>query len=259
MSDARVCGIFRYPVKSLGGEALESVELTPGRGLAFDRRWALAVADLSPMLKGDEKWRPWNFCLSLKRTDALAELRAIVAEEDAANPVLEIAAAAGGRARGRPADAGERKALEMFLRRELADERIILAESESAPLWDERGVAVSLLNAASMRELSGRMNLADELTAERFRANLVLEGLAPWAEEEWTGEILRLESGAVLRTTEMTQRCAATRVNPQTGARDANVPEGLVANYGHADLGIYADPLEKGGAARGYSIFRGKK
>ena len=249
-----VAGIWRYPVKSLGGQALDSAEFVPGRGLAFDRRWALAVADLSPMLRGDEKWRPWNFCLSLKRTEALAELRAAVVEEDAARPVLEIAAAAGGCARGRPDEEAERTALEKFLRRELEDDRIILAESESSPLWDGRDASVSLLNMASVAELSARMHLAEALTAERFRANVQLEGFAPWAEEGWTGTILKTDGGAVFRTTEMTQRCAATQVNPRTAVRDANVPSSLVSHYGHSDLGIYADATEKGRAAIGDAI-----
>lgn len=250
-----VCSLHRYPVKSLGGEALDAAEFSPERGLAFDRRWALAVRDLSPLLSGATEWRPWNFCLSLKRGAALAELRAAVTEEDEANPVLEIARASGGRARGRPGVAAERAALENFLRRELADERIVLAESESAPFWDERGVSVSVLNLASARELSGRMGLhgKDALSAGRFRANVVLEGVAAWAEEEWKGKTFRSggEGGAVLRMTEMTPRCAATRVNPETAARDANVSAALVAYYGHSDLGIYAETIRKGEARSG--------
>ena len=247
-----VHSLHRYPVKSLGGEALAAAELSPGRGMAFDRRWALAVRDLSPLLSGAAEWRPWNFCLSLKRGEALAELRAAVTEEDAANPVLEISRASGGRARGRPGVVAERTALEKFLRRELADERIVLAESESAPFWDERGVSVSVLNLASARELSGRMGLRgkDALSAARFRANVVLAGVAAWAEEAWQGKTFRA-GGAVVRLTEMTPRCAATRVNPETAARDANVPAALVAHYGHSDLGVYAETIQKGEARAG--------
>ena len=254
MSDARVCGLFRYPVKSLGGERLPAAELLPERGLRFDRRWGLAVSDLSPMLQSDSEWRPWNVCLSLKRTEALAELRARVLEEDSDAPILEIASAAGKVAQGRPDAAGERTALEDFLRKELGDARIVLAESENAPLWDMRGTTISVLNLESARALSARMGLAEALAAERFRANVVLEGAAAWAEEGWPGRRFGIGSGAVLRMTEMTPRCAATRVNPETGARDVNVPSGLVSHYGHSDLGVYAEVIEQGGAAEGDAV-----
>ena len=272
MGGVKVVGLRRYPVKSLGGEALDWAELIPGRGVACDRRWGLAVvSDWTPLPEGGaESWRPWNFCLSLKRTAALAELRAAVAEADAEFPVLEISAAAGGRARGRPGMESERSGLENFLRRELRDARVRLMESESLPLWDERGVALSVLNLASVRELSGRMGLGPDgekgggsgvggLSAERFRANLILDGAPAWAEMEWLGRdfVLRNaagERGAVLRFASPTPRCAATRVNPQTGVRDLNVPAALVSHYGHSDLGIYGEIAARGAAGVGDEI-----
>ncbi|MEO1602197.1 MAG: MOSC N-terminal beta barrel domain-containing protein, partial [Pseudomonadota bacterium] len=37
-----VTAIYRFPVKGLGPEALDSVALEPGRHIAYDRTWALA-------------------------------------------------------------------------------------------------------------------------------------------------------------------------------------------------------------------------
>ena len=261
MGGVKVVGVRRYAVKSLGGEALDAAELIPGRGVACDRRWGVAVvSDWTSLPEaGAESWRPWSFCLSLKRAEALAELRATVAEADSESPVLEIAAASGGRARGRPGVESERAALDNFLRRELKDGRARLTESESKPLWDERGVALSVLNLASVRELSGRMGLAEDLSAERFRANLIVDGAAAWAETEWPGRdfVLRNaagEAGAVLRFSQLTQRCAATRVNPETAARDLNVPSALVSHYGHSDLGVYGEIAGKGRAGVGDEV-----
>jgi len=39
-----VLSLARYPVKSMGGESLERVAMTP-RGLAADRAWAVYTAD----------------------------------------------------------------------------------------------------------------------------------------------------------------------------------------------------------------------
>ena len=41
---AALAALVRYPVKGLGGEALEAADLAPGRGLEGDRVWALAHA-----------------------------------------------------------------------------------------------------------------------------------------------------------------------------------------------------------------------
>ena len=49
-------------------------------------------------------------------------------------------------------------------------------------------------------------------------------------------------------------RCAATEVNPETAARDANPPRDLRARFGHADLGVYAEVLEGGRVAVGDAL-----
>ncbi len=35
-------------------------------------------------------------------------------------------------------------------------------------------------------------------------------------------------------------RCAATNVDPASGARDMNIPKALQRGFGHVDLGLYA-------------------
>jgi uncharacterized protein YcbX len=49
-------------------------------------------------------------------------------------------------------------------------------------------------------------------------------------------------------------RCAATEVNPQTAARDADPPRDLRRYFGHADLGVYAEVLEGGQVALGDAL-----
>ena len=44
MSAGRVGALLRYPVKSMAGEELTEVEVTP-RGLAGDREWAVHTED----------------------------------------------------------------------------------------------------------------------------------------------------------------------------------------------------------------------
>ncbi len=41
-------------------------------------------------------------------------------------------------------------------------------------------------------------------------------------------------------------RCAATNVDPDTGARDLAIPQTLMRNLDHADCGIYGEVVEGG-------------
>ncbi len=51
--------------------------------------------------------------------------------------------------------------------------------------------------------------------------------------------------------TERTERCAATNVDPATGARDMDIPAVLARKWGHTDFGVYARSSMAGTIARG--------
>ena len=85
-----VAGVWRYPVKGVGGEELGFAEVAPGKGVAFDRRWMLAVTDdiSSLFAAGGERWTPWEYGVTLKKHSAAANLRAEVEESGANNARL---------------------------------------------------------------------------------------------------------------------------------------------------------------------------
>jgi hypothetical protein len=102
---------------------------------------------------------------------------------------------------------------------------------------------VHIVNLASVRELervSGR-----PVSPLRFRANLYLEGVAPWAEFGWLGKELRIGQ-ARLSVFARTSRCEATNVDPATGARDMAIPAHLLRTWGHQDFGVYAKVVTGG-------------
>jgi MOSC domain-containing protein YiiM len=49
-------------------------------------------------------------------------------------------------------------------------------------------------------------------------------------------------------------RCAAVNVDPDTAARDLNIPYALMRRLGHADCGIYAEVISGGNIAAGDAI-----
>ncbi len=87
----------------------------------------------------------------------------------------------------------------------------------------------------------------------RFRANLYVEGLPAWAEFDWGGGEIEM-GGARLRVIRRTERCAATNVNPETAARDMNIPLALKRGFGHVDMGVYAEVVTGGEVATGDRI-----
>ena len=85
---------------------------------------------------------------------------------------------------------------------------------------------------------------------ERFRGNVWLDGLAPFAEFDLVGREVRV-GGAILRVRERITRCKATTVDPATGISDADTLGALAAGWGHQDFGVYAEVVEGGRVAVG--------
>jgi uncharacterized protein YcbX len=87
----------------------------------------------------------------------------------------------------------------------------------------------------------------------RFRANLYIDGVAPWVEFGWLDKQLRV-GPAELTVFARTQRCEATNVDPATGARDMAIPAWLTRSVGHSDFGIYAKVVTGGELTVGAAV-----
>jgi uncharacterized protein YcbX len=252
---ARVAEIYRYPVKGLTGERLERVDLATDDGVPGDRVFALALPDTAfdeddPVALSKRKF------LMLQRDEMLAGVRTgfdpatgLLTVDDGARPfAADLTTAAG------------RRAVEEFFGALAASTagtsgvvghgapRLVEARgghrfTDAGPDGDPFMRAVSLLNLASVRDFAARVGApVDPL---RFRANLHLDGLTPWAERDWVGREITL--GPVrLRVLGDIPRCAATTVNPVTAERDLKVLRLLADHYGHTHCGSYAQVLTDG-------------
>ena len=167
----------------------------------------------------------------LMRNEALARLRTRYLD-GARTLVIEE----GGRevARGDLAKAEGRLTIETFFRsfvpHELRGAPKLLAAPDGFRFTDSPKGFVSLINLASVVAVEGFVGAAvDPL---RFRGNLHLEGLEPWAEFDLVGQELETGSGLRLKVTKRIQRCAATNVDPGTGARDLDIPTTLMRRWG---------------------------
>jgi uncharacterized protein YcbX len=245
----RLNALYRYPVKGLTPEPLERVRLTAGETLPFDRAWAIE--------NGPGRFDPQqprhlpkiNF-LMLMRDERLATLKAKFDDE---TQTLTIFRDGKQVARGQLTTPLGRQLIEQFMAAYMKAElrgppKIVHAPGHS--FSDVAAKCVHIVNLASVRELervSGRT--IDPL---RFRANLYLEGLAPWAEFGWLDKELRIGE-ARLAVFARTTRCEATNVDPASGARDMAVPELLARTWGHTDFGVYAKVVDGGEIVAGAS------
>ncbi|MGH7034770.1 MAG: MOSC domain-containing protein, partial [Stellaceae bacterium] len=104
---------------------------------------------------------------------------------------------------------------------------------------------------SSLAALAGKVDRV--LDPRRFRANFYLAGSAPWQEFDWIDRDFTL-GGVQLRGVKPIRRCAATNVDPESGARDLNLPLALSENFGHVNMGIYAEVIEGGEVSRGTAL-----
>ncbi|TBV07102.1 MOSC domain-containing protein [Phytopseudomonas dryadis] len=223
-----LASLYRFPLKSAVGERLPSLQLD-GLGVVGDRRWMLVDADngrfitqraFPRMSQLQARWSP-SGGLTLAAP---------------AMPTLEVALPAPDQAlRGviiwrdsmRVPDAGDEAAawLSAFMGKAC---RLVHVPAERARFIDgnvtgeERvgfadGFPLLLIGQASLDDLIARVGRPLEML--RFRPNLVVQGSAPYAEDEWK----RIRIGAVeFSVAKGCSRCILITIDPRTGERSAD-------------------------------------
>jgi GntR family transcriptional regulator / MocR family aminotransferase len=237
-----VASLYRYPVKGLSPEKLPSVQLTAGMGFPLDRKYALlrTEAAFDPAAPA---WLPKANFVMLMLHEQVAALQT---RYSAQGGRLQIRTPEGHERMFALNDGAQRAALEKFFL-EFLPKRLTaaprLVEADGHQFTDKAEKYVSLINLASVRELEKRWGEA--LDPLRFRANIYIDGAAPFTELDWVRQEIRF-GRAIAVVMQRNGRCAATNVNPQTGVRDRDVPGKLRAEFGHKDLGIYLKITEPG-------------
>ena len=246
-----IADIRRVPVKGLSTEVLDSVHLSPGQGVAGDRRFVLA--DTSVQIDRDApRWVAKTNFLMLMRNERLA---ALDTRFDAETGILTVSRDGKEVVRGRITEPVGRAVIEDFFAAYMKGEARAKPRLLEAPpghmFSDHPNRVVSLINLASVRDLERVTGAA--VDPVRFRANLYFEGAGAWADFAWVDTDIAV-GAARLRVTQRIPRCAATNVDPASGARDMNIPKALQRGFGHADMGVYAAVTAPGRVAPGDSI-----
>ena len=217
----RVKALWRYPVKSMGAESLQSVALS-WHGLEGDRRWAFVREgmvrngfpwltlrerpDLSHYLPSFlEPGRP-NASPTLVQTPSGKKF-------DVADPALAVNL--GGRVRAIKSDRG---------------------------LFDT--LPLALLSTQAIASLGAIVQTT--LDAMRFRPNILIDatGDATFPEDAWVGSVLRI-GGAWIRADKRDQRCVVVNIDPTTTAGNPAILR-AIGREREACLGIYGSTVTPG-------------
>jgi uncharacterized protein YcbX len=250
-----VAAIYRYPVKGLGPERLDAAELSPGRTIAGDRRYAIENGP-SGFDPAHPAYLPKNRFLMLMRNERLAELRTVFEE---ATHTLVISAERREVARGNLRTAEGRAAIERFFAEFCADElrgppKVLSASGHS--FSDVARKVVSIINLASVAAVEDMVGAP--VHPLRFRANLYVEGWPAWSELDLVGREIAVGRSARLKVVKRIERCAATNVDPDTGIGDLAIPQALVQNLRHTDCGVYGEVIAGGSITEGDEVEIGR-
>ena len=247
---AELVDILRYPVKGLSAEKLDRVELTNGQGLPHDRRFAIARGAIEFDSAKPAWLRKTNFYMLMRN----ASLARLLTRFDAQSGTLTICQDSSEVARADIATPSGRAHMEQFFAEFFGDEatdgapRILEATDHmfgdaSHKEGADSDKYVSLVGLESIRALE--QHTGGTVDPIRFRANLYVEGTAPWEEFSWVGKTISAGT-AQLRVLAPITRCAATQVNPTTAERDLNVPKALQQGFDHIHMGVYAEVIRGG-------------
>ena len=244
----RISSLYRYPVKGLSPERLPEVEMTAGGYFPGDRLFAIENGP-SGFDPAQPEHQPKIKFLMLMRNESLARLKTRYLDSTG-----ELAIEEGGRevARADLASPQGRLALRGLFpplharRTQRRTEGAVGALRLPVHRFPPR---IRVADQSGERERVGEL-IGAPVDPLRFRGNILLDGLDPWAEFDLVGGVIA--AGPVrLRIIKRIERCAATNVDPANGLRDLQIPKALMHAYGHFDCGVYAEILSGGPLSEG--------
>lgn len=229
-----VAALFRYPVKSMGGQPLASAELG-WHGVDGDRRLAFRRT-------GDRGGFPWLTATKLPELILFTPQPA-----DNGNLPTHVRSPEGDE-------------LDVF-GEELAQEVSRRHGSPVEMTHLDRGIfdeaSISVITSTTVEEI-GRLS-EQRADVRRFRPNILVTSLSPepFEEEQWVGGVLSFgesDDAATVGITNFDERCAMVNLDPDSARPAADVLKSIVRVRDNK-AGVYGAVTRRGRVAVGQPIF----
>lgn len=229
--------LFRYPVKSMGGERIEAADMG-WHGLDGDRRLALRRLD-------DRNGFPWLTASKLPEMILFAPERH--GSDDAGTLPTHVRTPEGELL----ALFGEELAAEVSRRFGSPVEMVHLNRG----IFDE--ASISLITSTTVTEI-GRLSTQPP-DVRRFRPNILMASSRslPFGEEEWVGGVLSFghsDDCAAIYVTNYDERCSMVNLDPESARANTEVLKAIVRARDNK-AGVYGTVTRRGRLTVGQPLF----
>ncbi len=219
----RVVALWRYPVKSMAGEALEEAAVG-WHGFAGDRRWAFVRPNM------ERSGFPW---LTQRELPEMAHYRPRFVDPAQPDKSPAIVRTPGG---------DELDVVDPALADRLgAGVRLIKQDRGAFDTFP--------LSLISMQTIAA---IGADLDPRRFRPNLLVDAGAPFAEDGWVGRTLQIGNARV-RIDKRDGRCAMVTIDPVTLDKTPAVLRKIATERDNC-LGVYGTTVHPGRIAVGDAV-----
>ncbi|MBZ0289667.1 MAG: MOSC domain-containing protein, partial [Anaerolineae bacterium] len=232
--------IYRYPVKSMAGEALERIPLG-WHGLEGDRRFAFRRVRSHTEQGGF----PW---LTASKLPSLILYQPVRQDTAPDNHLPTHVRTPDGNLLAIRSDA-----LRDDISRRFGSEVELMQLKHG--IFDE--APVSLLSLATSRKITDDSRQPPDI--RRFRPNIVIDtgGNEPFAEDQWVGKTVTFgetDDSPALQVTLRDLRCVMVNLHPDTAQSDPAVLK-TVAQLNETCAGVYATVIRTGTLAVGQPVY----
>ncbi|MFV0408757.1 MAG: MOSC domain-containing protein [Paracoccus sp. (in: a-proteobacteria)] len=243
---ARLAHIRVHPIKTLGGDDLDHVQLSAGAHLPGDRTYAVLHEGALKHLEDGRltRWLPKAAFLRGAACPALQAVKGgwrgdLIRLNHPDRPDLEID----------PENPADQQALIGWLSPLWGADRSAPARllRGQGPLTDQSQPLVSILSLASLHAIEAR--LGQDIGLDRWRGNLWIEGWEPFAEQDLTGREIAIGEARLL-VRKPIGRCPAVEISTKTGSRDSDMLALLREMTGTEDFGVFAEVVTGGKITR---------
>lgn len=242
MAGLTLTALYRYPVKSLGGERHRVLDVQ-ARGFSLDRQW-MVVDPQGGFLT--QRQQPRMTLIGARVDDqGVLQLCAPGMPDIAVGPCADQRVQVtvwGDSVSAAPTDPDADAWLSAFLGLPcrlvgFPREQVRRVDPDFARPSDQVGFADGfpflLISQASLDDLNGRLDRP--VTIQRFRPNLVVEGCEPFAEDGWR----RIRIGELdFRVAKPCSRCIIPTIDPATGV-PGKEPLRTLIGYRRRDSKVY--------------------